>query len=334
MIMNIGVPVNTIKTNSTYFARFGEKKFPVLSIDVDSYLVDGKIESGINFNVEEGIHNIQIGKYCAIAEECLFIIDVNHDYKAVFQGYITGISENDRPEKIRRKGQIIIQNDCWLGHGVTVLGGVTIHDGAVVAANSTVTKDVPPYAIVGGNPAKIIGYRFSQEIIDKLLDIRWWDWTKQQLLERKKELKGDVSEFVNRYWKKPDLRENPVPRMTGGKRFVYYCDLEEEFSVFYKMMNQFIQNYDGTDAELLLYIDPQRFHVERNLKLLVDFLAAYEDKKCYINIYTEPLENHTDLLIGSDFYISNRLPENVQRMCMARAYGVSCISGVDNWIFN
>ena len=118
-----------------------------------------------------------------------------------------------------------------------------------------------------------------------------------------------------------------------GKRFVFYCDLEDEISVFYKMMDQFIQTYDNTDAELLLYIDPQKSNVEQNIKILTAFFARYENKKCYVNVCSELLENTEDLLIDSDYYISNRLPENVQRMCMARNYGVTCISGVDNWIF-
>ena len=73
-------------------------------------------------------------------------------------------------------GRIVIGNDCWIGTRVMVKGGITIHDGAVVAAGSVVTKDVPPYAIVGGNPARIIKMRFDDRIIEKMLQIRWWDY--------------------------------------------------------------------------------------------------------------------------------------------------------------
>ncbi len=70
----------------------------------------------------------------------------------------------------------VIGNDVWIGDNVSILGGVVIGDGAVVGANALVTKDVPPYAVVGGVPAKIIRFRFEEDIIEKLLKIKWWDW--------------------------------------------------------------------------------------------------------------------------------------------------------------
>ena len=81
------------------------------------------------------------------------------------------------------KSPISIGNDCWIGQRVFIVGGVRINDGAVVYTGAVVTKDVPPYAIVGGVPAKILGYRYSDEIINKLLGFKWWDkpivWLKE-----------------------------------------------------------------------------------------------------------------------------------------------------------
>lgn len=89
-----------------------------------------------------------------------------------------------------------IGNDCWLGEGVFMVGGVRIADGAMVLANAVVTKDVPPYAIVGGVPAKIVGYRYDEGTIQKLLETKWWDkdieWLKSHVDEM-----CDISSFLN-----------------------------------------------------------------------------------------------------------------------------------------
>jgi acetyltransferase-like isoleucine patch superfamily enzyme len=79
------------------------------------------------------------------------------------------------------KGDVIIGNDVWIGDFVTIMSGVTIGDGAVIANNSHVVKDVEPYSIVGGNPAKFIRYRFTKEQIEKLLEIKWWYWDDEKI---------------------------------------------------------------------------------------------------------------------------------------------------------
>ena len=89
------------------------------------------------------------------------------------------------------KGDTIIGNDVWVGHNATIIAGVKIGDGAIIAANSTVVKDVDPYNIVGGNPAKAIKKRFSQSTIDKLLKLRWWDWDIEKITDNVQYLTGE-----------------------------------------------------------------------------------------------------------------------------------------------
>jgi len=94
-----------------------------------------------------------------------------------------------------------IGNDVWIGAGATLLGkggGLTIGDGAIVGAGSVVTKDVPPYAIVGGNPARIIRYRFDEAIIRRLLALKWWDWPVERIMAAKEDFK-DVNLFLEKY---------------------------------------------------------------------------------------------------------------------------------------
>jgi len=136
-----------------------EERFPFMQIDKDSYIVGAEIQSGLNFNVAQGVHCVQIGKYCALADKITFLVNLNHNYKSVFQGSPSFMTMA-LPDRTKRKGSVLIGNDVWIGNGATIMSGVSIHNGAVIGAESVVTKSVPAYAMVGGNPAKIIGYRF------------------------------------------------------------------------------------------------------------------------------------------------------------------------------
>jgi virginiamycin A acetyltransferase len=338
MVVDLDVPIRTVKDNTTFGIDDGGKSFPILQIDKGSYICNGsKIESWIDFDFEGGIHNLQIGRYTSVAEDVLFMIDMNHDYLSVFQGYVPAIDGDNiinQKDRLRRKGQIIIQNDCWIGHGATIMGGITVHNGAVVAANAVVTKDVPPYTIVGGNPARIIGKRFSDSIIQKLNKIQWWYWSDDQLRENEKYLRGDVRIFADKF----DVEEgephpSPVARLTEGSRFVYYLDMNEVFPVWRRVISQFAETFDKTQAELLLYLDPGEKGFEENGARLLDYLETYQDFDVYINIYTEPMREKTELLQGAEYYITNRLADNLYKMCAAEKQNIKCISGVDSDIF-
>ncbi|PWB24611.1 hypothetical protein DCO46_11265 [Flavobacterium sp. HTF] len=94
------------------------------------------------------------------------------------------IFNGEHPD-IVSKGPIKVGNDVWIGAHSVILSGVTIGDGAIIASNSVINKDVPPYAIVGGSPARIIKYRFDKPTIDNLLKIKWWDWDLKKIKANK-----------------------------------------------------------------------------------------------------------------------------------------------------
>ena len=181
MIQEISIAPKQVRQNTvcTLGSQEALEDFPFLVIDVDSYIVGAQMHSGINFDIAGGRHCIAIGKGCSLAENLALMIDVNHDYGAVSQGELSFLQGMKFGHTIPRKGTIIVQNDVWVGHGATIMSGVTLHNGCVVAAGAVVTKDVPPYAIVGGNPAKIIRYRFAEETIAALHKIAWWDWSQR-----------------------------------------------------------------------------------------------------------------------------------------------------------
>lgn len=123
---------------------------------------------------------LEIGNYCSISGHILIYMGGNHRYEWASQYPFGHIHQNIFPTfngagQPWSKGNVIIGNDVWIGTCATIHSGVTIGDGAVIASNSVVTKDVEPYSIVGGNPAKHIKYRFSKEIINKLLEYKWWE---------------------------------------------------------------------------------------------------------------------------------------------------------------
>ena len=128
-----------------------------------------------------------IGKFCSIACGARFLMNGANHALGSLSTYVFPIfyEEWDHGMEVTeawdRRGDIVIGNDVWIGYEAVILSGVTIGDGAIVAARSVVTKDVPPYTIVGGAPARPIRRRFDQETVDALLKLRWWDWPPEKL---------------------------------------------------------------------------------------------------------------------------------------------------------
>jgi virginiamycin A acetyltransferase len=123
-----------------------------------------------------------IGKFCALARGIKFIMNgANHqlDGFSTYPFYIFGNgweTATPQPGDLPYKGDTVIGNDVWIGYEAVVMPGVKVGDGAIVAAKSVVVGDVPPYAIVGGNPAKLIRQRFGDDLVEALLAIAWWNW--------------------------------------------------------------------------------------------------------------------------------------------------------------
>lgn len=131
---------------------------------------------------------LRIGKFCSIACGAKFIFtSANHKlgslstypFPLFFEEW--DLDKANLTDSWDNKGDIAIGNDVWIGYEAVVMQGVTIGDGAIIGARAVVTKDIPPYTIVGGVPAKPIRKRFSDEIISRLLEIKWWDWPDEKI---------------------------------------------------------------------------------------------------------------------------------------------------------
>lgn len=131
-------------------------------------------------------YKVYIGKFCSIAH-CKIFLGGNHNTRMIttypFGLIHQGIFPHHGLNGNISNGNVYIGNDVWIGENATIMSGIKIGDGAVIAANSHVIKNVDPYSIVGGNPATLIRYRFSQQEIQKLLELAWWDYSNDKINE-------------------------------------------------------------------------------------------------------------------------------------------------------
>lgn len=149
-----------------------------------------------------GGSQLTIGSYCSIAGKVQIFLSGNHrtDWVTTFplnRRFPTWNHAKKIQNETVSKGNVTIGSDVWIGYDSLILSGVSIGHGAVIAARAVVTKDVPPYAIVGGNPAKIIKFRFDDHTIASLLDIAWWQWEPERVEKFMPYLMhNDINEFI------------------------------------------------------------------------------------------------------------------------------------------
>ncbi len=144
-----------------------------------------RFEENVLYHFDFVGDRLVIGRFCSIAAETRFIMNGgNHatDWFTTFPFPVFGNGwESAMPESWPNRGDTVVGHDVWIGYGATIMPGVTIGHGAIVATHAVVTRDVEPYAIVGGNPAEVIRYRFEPETRARLLEVAWWDWDAEKL---------------------------------------------------------------------------------------------------------------------------------------------------------
>lgn len=335
MVIQISTAPNQIKTNCRFSYQDERlpqyKNFPVYH-DRYTYVVDCNVRTGVGEPTSSATAlAVHIGAFCSISRYITMEINEDHDYLNPTMCTCDMLGLPHTPLKIREKGSILIQNDVWIGQTVTIYGGVTIHNGAVVAGNSVVTKDVPPYAIVGGNPARVIKYRFDQETIDKLLKIQWWYWDEQLLKQRKKWFHANVQDFVSRFY--PESLEEKLKSLQIPQydlTYLFFPDFDEPFAIWKKVIMEYCKFYQKQQSKtvgIILFVNKnenpeQKF---RQIEALVKDIDSFGE----IFIYCGDHDDEKAIFQYVDFFITSRGLNTIQRTCFADLHQVPILSGVD-----
>lgn len=268
-------------------------------------------------------YDIQIGEYSCVSDKVVLSPDVSHDNTISL-----ALGQN------RFGGQIIIMNDCCVEDNVVLRGNIVIGSGAYIMAGAVVTKSVPPYAIVAGNPAKIIGYRYNESDIGALNLIRWWNWDHDKICDKVAGEKLNISQFINNNIKTAEdgirgiipAEVNYIEKSNHGeeKILLYVPDFDVNEPSYPSVIEKFVDMYSDTNYELLLYVEEDA-SLDNNLELLNIEFAKYEDANCYVNLYVGNLQDKRGLMGQVDGYITSCFADNLKYMDMAELFELPII---------
>ena len=309
------------------------EKNRLVTIGARSYLVGASMEYG-NCDC-----HVLIGRYCALGHRLVFEMGLNHDYRCVTTYPFDDMLQIDGDTLNLAKGvnrnQIVIGNDVWIGCDVMLMGGVRIGNGAVIGAGAVVTKDVPPYAVVVGNPARVIKYRFPQEIIDKLQKIKWWNWPDEKILSLLSELK-DVRRFVDEFTEGVQEETGDSELTASMKELqaqgyaIYYCiaDVDMPDRVWQRVFENYLKAYRHEDKTALLFGVREGQQTTAALSYMQKKLAAVGDEAPLV--LTHPLEERlsvpvlrqVDCLITTKAGISSEAVDHAGDAGVRIAYGM------------
>lgn len=310
----------------------------VITFGPGSYLVSGSLEFG-----SRNCH-VLIGRYCSLGHRLIFEMGLNHNYQEVTTYPFRDLQISDDTGNVNHyfeanHYQVIIGNDVWIGCDVTIMGGVRIGNGAVIGAGAVVAKDVPPYAIVVGNPAKVIKYRFSEKVIKKLQTIKWWNWPAEKIQENQ-DLMKEVNVFTDRFY--PESLEvesdseimQALHQLKEENTFLYYFvpDFAAPKPIWENVIQQYLQRYTSADTvALLLGIDNNTEYTEE-LKKICAYIDAIGEQAPLLMTHEENL-HEGNILKEIDCYITTREDTTSQCLDYIEDENIQILSGLDYNIF-
>ena len=314
-----------------------EEKIVLVTLGPGSYLVSGTFEYG---TVDS---HILIGRYCSLAHKLTFICGLNHDGSQVttypFEDlYMTSSDGVMNHYFAANHYQIIIGNDVWIGRDVTILGGVKIGNGAIIGAGSVVAKDIPPYAIAVGNPAQVVRYRFSSDIIDNLQRIKWWNWPEDKIKRNIEKMK-DPQQFVEMFavtdkYNDSEIGENiRLLREQGKAVYLFIADFSVDRALWKKVLQQYYNTFKDCKDVILLFAAEKREIALTYMNLAEQMWNVFPNNRPTV-AFLDSVENCLQYIVCEcKYFITTR--EDVCSMAIdyAEGYGVKIVSGLDNCIF-
>ncbi|MMZ48054.1 Streptogramin A acetyltransferase [compost metagenome] len=220
----------------------------------------------------------------------------------------------------------------WIGNSVTILSGVRIGNGAVIGAGTVVTKDVPAYAVVAGNPMRIVKYRFDIAQINKLQKIKWWNWNREEIEKNKGWFAEKIEKFTHHFEKSYDEIIESITMKKKSKSILFIADFDEKYSIWEKVLTEYISHFSSEDdVTLLLRIETsERFDFNINA---VQNIISKKINLPDILIINDILYEEKSLFEEVDYFITSRVPKTIQYVDFADEFNVKILSGVDSPIF-
>lgn len=302
--------------------------------------------------------HVFIGNYCSIADDVRFLIGANHnhDFLSTYpMGLVLGAKVDlnscdfKNVKKNINKNYIVIGNDVWIGYGATILDGVYVGNGAVVAAGAVVTKDVPPYAIVAGSPARIIRYRLSEELIPKINKVKWWYWDEEIIkLNENYFHDTDLVSFVNMHYKSEmdqkintEFTQSLITKKHEGYKIVYFEPDFQDKVVKYdnetmneRVIKQFIAA--SVKEKLMLIIKMTKQEVIEHKDELLSYYQKYSAKYGVNALVSIKISEGipADVIQNADYVVINHKTNMSAVIDYAKDYGAELLSGFALYVFN
>lgn len=297
---------------------------------------------------EEKAVNVLGGRFSSLAGGIIFLMGGNHPIKSVssfpfdiprvVESFFGKVHPGIRavPKVRHNPHQIIFGSDVWIGRCVTIMGGVKIGNGAVLGANAVVAKDIPPYAIAVGNPARVVKYRFDEDTIKKLLAVKWWNWSLEKIADNLP-LMNDVEKFLDVNYS-PALEEFPADdstrqlnRFTDGKIYHFVADFRAQHPLWPKVVRAFDES-NFTDKALVIWLGKDA--TDGDLKSLTEAIDSLGDTKENIVTFKHEENFSPAALRKGTHFITTREMTTLEALDYLWDTDVKVVSALDDKIFS